>query len=257
MAVSTTEIASATIASDNPIHQRLLFAYVMALDYVRGDLLEIGCGEGRGLELLLPKCRTYAAVDKNPIVIGALKEQHKNLTLICSDVPPFPGIETASCDSLVSFQVIEHLEDDSLFIEEVYRVLRPGGIAIITTPNIKMSLTRNPWHVREYTKEELLELVGKKFDNVELRGVYGDDNVNAYYEKNKESVRRLTRFDIFNLQYRLPRSVLQVPYEMLNRWNRNKLKADSNGLVMSITTESFSLKYADDACYDFFCILRK
>lgn len=257
MAISTTEIASASIPSDNPIHQRLLFAYVKSLDYVQGDLIEIGCGEGRGLELLLPKCKTYTAIDKNELVINTLKKKHQNLTLICGNVPPFAQFESDSYDTLVSFQVIEHLEDDELFIEEIYRVLRPGGTAIITTPNIKMSLTRNPWHVREYTKEELLRLAGKKFKKTELFGIYGDSNVNEYYERNKESVRKIMRFDIFNLQYLLPRSVLQAPYEILNRINRNKLKETNDTMVMQISTDSFSLKPVDGRCFDFFCVMRK
>ena len=52
--VYTTEIASDSVASDNPIHQRLLKAYVLAVDYVQGNLLEVGCGEGRGIDWLLP-----------------------------------------------------------------------------------------------------------------------------------------------------------------------------------------------------------
>ena len=51
MATYTTEIASDKILSDNPIHQRLLQAYYLAKPYVKGDLLELGCGEGRGVEL--------------------------------------------------------------------------------------------------------------------------------------------------------------------------------------------------------------
>lgn len=209
------------------------------------------------MELLLPHCKTYTAIDKNEAVISRLKQEHKNLTLIASNVPPFPKMEDNHFDSLVTFQVIEHIEDDELFQDEIHRVLKPGGVAVITTPNIKMSLTRNPWHVREYTKEQLLALAGRKFKNMQLLGVYGDEKVNEYYERNKESVRKITRFDIFNLQYLLPRSVLQVPYEILNRRNRNKLRAANDSLVMEIGQENFSLRAADDLCYDFFLVLRK
>ena len=64
MGVYTTEIASDKIASDNPIHQRLLKAYYLAVEHIKGDLLEIGCGEGRGIDLLQPKCSSYTAIDK-------------------------------------------------------------------------------------------------------------------------------------------------------------------------------------------------
>jgi hypothetical protein len=48
--VYTTEITSEQIASDNPIHQRLFKAYVVAKEYIQGDVLEVGCGEGRGID---------------------------------------------------------------------------------------------------------------------------------------------------------------------------------------------------------------
>src|ERR1041384_5570387 len=51
--IFTTEITSEQITSDNPIHQRLYKAYVVAKDYVKGDVLEVGCGEGRGVDILM------------------------------------------------------------------------------------------------------------------------------------------------------------------------------------------------------------
>lgn len=257
MSVSTTEVTSTSLPADNPIHQRQLFAYEKAAEYVSGNLLEIGCGVGRGIEVLLRKCKTYTTIDKNAEELGSLRKQYPGLTFISALVPPFTGAATAGFDCLVTCQVIEHVEDDRLFMDEVYRVLKPGGVAVITTPNIKMTLSRNPWHVREYTKEELMALVSRKFSDARLMGVYGDEKVKSYYEKNKESVGKIMRFDIFNLQYRLPRAVLQVPYEILNRINRNRLRDSDNGLVAAITTGNFFLKEADDRCYDFFCVARK
>jgi len=257
MSISTTEITSTTLASDNPIHQRQLFAYEKASGYVSGDLLEIGCGVGRGVEPLLKKCKSYTAIDKNDEVLGALRKQFPGKTFISASVPPFSGAETNRFDSVVTCQVIEHVEDDRLFVEEIHRVLKPGGVAVITTPNIKMTLSRNPWHVREYTKEELLQLVSRKFSDAQLLGIYGNEKVNQYYERNKESVRKIMRFDIFDLQRKLPRPVLQAPYELLNRLNRNRLMKSSNGLVAEISTADFHFKPADDLCYDFFCVLRK
>lgn len=257
MPISTSEITSASIASDNPIHQRLLYAYEKACDYVTGDLLEIGCGQGRGLELLLAKSKTYTGIDRNEHVISALKAKYPGRAFICGNVPPFAGLESNRYDSLVTFQVIEHIENDKLFADEIYRVLKPGGVGIISTPNIRMSLTRNPWHVREYNLEELEALMMRRFNAINLMGIYGDEKVNKYYEQNKEAVKKITRFDILNMQHWLPRSVLQVPYDILNRMNRDKLSKINNGLVAEITTANFSLKQADDRCYDFFCVVRK
>ena len=92
MATYTTEIASDKIVSDNPIHQRLLKAYFAAKPYVDGDLLEVGCGEGRGVELLSPLSKTYLALDKITDVIERLSLSYKNVSFRQAVVPPFTGI---------------------------------------------------------------------------------------------------------------------------------------------------------------------
>lgn len=258
MGIFTTEITSTDLASDNPIHQRQLYAYHSALPYVQGRVLEIGCGNGRGYFLLKEKCDTYTAIDKNDALLSLITEEDKQKVHFINDFfPPFKGIEDASVDTLVCFQVIEHVEDDLGLLKEMYRVLKPGGKALITTPNILMSLTRNPWHVREYRHGELKSLVAKVFEKVEMMGIYGDDKVMDYFEKNKASVRKFTRFDILNLQYRLPRWMLQIPYDIANRMNRNMIQKKSGNLVDEIGQENFSMTPVDDACFDLFCIAEK
>jgi len=232
--IYTTEITSEQIASDNPIHQRLYKAYIVAEGYVRGHVLEVGCGEGRGLELLIPKSETFTAVDKIEPVIQKLQSEHPEATFQAMNIPPLQGLSDNKYDTVVSFQVIEHIENDKLFLQEIYRVLKPGGRALLTTPNRKMSLTRNPWHIREYLPEELAQLAGTIFSNVELKGISGNAKVMAYYEQNRRAVERITRLDVFNLQYRLPASLLKIPYELLNRWNRNKLQKGNDSLVTEI-----------------------
>jgi len=255
--VYTTEITSEKIASDNPIHQRLFKAYVIAKDYVQGELLEVGCGEGRGIGLLEPLVDHYTAIDKIEAAINVLKEKHPESTFFVSNIPPFQHLESDTYDSLVSFQVIEHIRDDLFFLQEIHRVLKPGGIALLTTPNRRMSLTRNPWHIREYLPEELRTLASGVFPEVTIKGIEGNEKVMRYYNDNKASVRRFTRWDILNLQYRLPAALLRIPYEMLNRWNRNKLQNQNNKLVSDIRHQDYLL--TDDAknALDLLLIVRK
>src|SRR6185369_9737646 len=162
MAVYTTEITSETITSDNPIHQRLLKAYVIASDLVSGNLLEVGCGEGRGIEWLSPKVTKYSAIDKIVSVVERLKAKYPQGDFISGNIPPLPYADN-SFDCVVSFQVIEHIKDDHTFLGEISRVLKPNGLALISTPNRPLSLSRNPWHEREYTADELTGLAKKYF----------------------------------------------------------------------------------------------
>jgi len=253
--MQTAERISSFDNSDNVIYQRHLVAYHEAKKLVKGDLLEVGCGEGYGMELLLPQVNSYTAIDKFEPRIE-IKSASKPVAFHQMNLPPIK-FEDNKFDSLVSFQVIEHIEDDETFIYELNRVLKPGGIAVLTTPNRLMSLTRNPWHIREYTFQELGAKLLKHFSKVEVLGVYGDEAINEYYKANKASVEKITRFDVFDLQHKLPRQVLQIPYDILNRLNRRKLRDGNNDLVNKIKWQDYSIKQADDYCFDLFVVATK
>ena len=255
--IYTTEITSEEITSDNPIHQRLFKAYVVAQEYVKGDVLEVGCGEGRGIHLLTQKARTFTAVDKIKPVIERLQATHPSARLISMNIPPLSGLDDNAYDLVVSFQVIEHIKDDRLFLKEIHRVLRPGGTALLTTPNRRLTLTRNPWHIREYLPEELEVLAKDIFSEVTVKGITGNNKVMKYYEENKKSVKRFTRWDVLDLQHRLPAALLRLPYEILNRWNRNKLQATGNALVRSIRHEDYLVTDDPTQALDLFVVARK
>jgi len=256
MAVYTTEIASEIITSDNPIHQRLLKAYVLAADKVHGNLLEVGCGEGRGITWLIPKVDQFSAIDKIDQVVEGLKKKFPQGNFISGNIPPLP-YEDSTFDCVVSFQVIEHIADDNLYLKEISRVLKPNGLALITTPNRPMSLSRNPWHEREYTADELTSLAKKYFSQVEMNGISGNDKVMQYYDRNKKSVDKIMRWDILDLQHKLPASALRIPYELLNRLNRNKLKQAADDLVASIHHEDYLFSADPTKSLDLFLIARK
>ena len=166
MSIYTTEITSDKILSDNPLHHRLLSAYVFAKKYISGDVLELGCGEGRGIDIILKRSKSFTAIDKISEVTERLSRKYPNEKFISSSFPPLKNIENESFDTLISFQVIEQIKNDKLYIKEIHRILKPGGKALISTPNISMTLTRNPWHVREYTSQQLFDLASRNFKKI-------------------------------------------------------------------------------------------
>ena len=257
MSIFTTEITSDKIPSDNPLHHRLLSAYVFAEDYIKGDVMELGCGEGRGINNILKNSRSYTAVDKIDEAIKILSGKYPKEKFVSTSFPPLDTFKSNSFDCVVSFQVIEHIEDDDLFIGEIYRILRPGGIALLTTPNIKMTLTRNPWHIREYTSEELVALASKYFSKIEIKGVSGNKKVKQYYMGNVKSVQKFKRLDFFNLEKYLPNFLYKIPYEILNRFNRDSLKKSDSGLVSSIVSSDYKLLDDNPDNLDLFLILKK
>lgn len=256
MSVYTTEITSDSIPSDNPLHQRLLKAYEVAAPMIKGNVLELGVGEGRGVGLLLPKAESFLGLDKIEEVLPALREKYPSAQFESSVFPPIK-LHDDSFDTIVSFQVIEHVKKDDLFLSEIARILKPGGKALLSTPNIKMTLSRNPWHIREYTADELANKAGQYFQKVEMKGIAGNERVMEYHDRNRKSVHKIMKYDVLNLQYRLPAPLLRLPYDLLNRMNRNKLQGSADELVSSIGLEDYFLNEKSEQNLDLFCILTK
>lgn len=282
--VQTAERVSHRDASDNYVFQRSLLAYHEAAKLVRGDVLEIGTGSGYGAEIVAPRADSFVSIDKHnkaelptsslvrkcctdkpdaaeaitaegtvPPMESVCQGSVPNVQYLRATVPPLPFAD-GSFDTVISFQVIEHVRRDRELVAEIRRVLRPGGRLIISTPNIAMSLTRNPWHVREYTVDGFARLLEEAFDSVEKFGVFGRGNVMEYYDNNRRSVARVARWDILGMRNWLPRWLLKMPYDVLNRINRRRLLAADKGLTTGIGMEDYYLAPVAEGCFDLFYV---
>lgn len=249
----TAERVSRTDASDNYVFQRSILAYHYAAGLVSGDVLEIGTGMGYGIEIIAPSATSYTTIDKSCAYDASLPD---NTRFQQMEVPPI-GFADESFDYVISFQVIEHIKRDKDFVKEVSRVLRKGGKFIVSTPNAPMSLTRNPWHIREYTEQQLRDLLAADFSSIEAYGVNGNDKIMQYYEQNRRSVERIMRFDILDLQHRLPRWILQIPYDVMNRLNRRRLLESNNELTRSIKMDDYSIGEISPQSFDLYYIATK
>ena len=255
--LQTAERSTNLDPSENVVFQRHLVAYKEAAKIIKGTVLEIGSGEGYGVKELAPIAEKFIAVDRYETHINEDFKSENNITFIQAEVPPLKGIDSSSIDFVVTFQVIEHISNDELFLSEIKRVLRPGGKLVMTTPNILMSLTRSPWHVREYDPNQMEEIANSIFKDVVLKGVFGNEKVMQYYKKNKEAVAKITKWDVLKLQYWLPRWILQIPYDILNRFNRHNLQDDNEKLVRDIKHTDYTISDSSNTCLDHFVIATK
>jgi SAM-dependent methyltransferase len=141
------------------------------------DVLEAGCGEGYGADLISRVARRVIALDYDEATVAHVRARYRRVEVIHGNLAQLP-LPDASVDVVVNFQVIEHLWDQAQFVSECARVLRPSGLLMVSTPNrITFSPGRdtpvNPFHTRELNAGELTELlVDAGFASVSMSGVF-------------------------------------------------------------------------------------
>ncbi|MBV9009819.1 MAG: methyltransferase domain-containing protein, partial [Verrucomicrobia bacterium] len=153
-----------------------LHRYAIASDLaVEKTVLDLACGEGFGSALLAQTAHQVLAVDiSEPTIIAASdKYRRENLKFVVGSATKLP-IETASMDIVVSFETIEHVAQQHTMLEEIARVLKPDGVLIVSTPEKEEynspTISPNPYHARELSRDEFDALLRTFFRNVELFG---------------------------------------------------------------------------------------
>jgi ubiquinone/menaquinone biosynthesis C-methylase UbiE len=158
----------------NLVYQEHLARYKFIKRSVQGkSILEVGCGIGDGT-FELAKCaeRVIAVeLDRKRLKLAFDFFSHPHINYIIMDGCRL-GFKDESFDIVISFEVIEHLEDQERYLSEIRRVLKNGGMAIISTPNKDIirveGIPNNPEHVKELNKNEFMYLLEKFFQKVEL-----------------------------------------------------------------------------------------
>ncbi len=166
------------ISRENYWYARHVVAYESALPLARDrHVIDVGCGEGYGCAMLGAVAGRVLGIDISPEVVAHARERYgrETVSFEVMDVNRLQ-VPDASFDLAVSFQVVEHLVDESGYFSELARVLKPGGVAFLTTPN-RLTISPgsdkpiNPFHLREYTPEEFAGALAGHFDAVEITGM--------------------------------------------------------------------------------------
>src|ERR1700758_1846545 len=141
------------------------------------EVLEAGCGEGYGADLIAGVARRVIALDYDEATVAHVRARYPRVQVIHGNLAELP-LPDASVDVVVNFQVIEHLWDQAQFVGECARVLRPSGLLMVSTPNrVTFSPGRdtpvNPFHTRELNADELTELlIDGGFSDVSISGLF-------------------------------------------------------------------------------------
>ena len=134
-------------------------------------VLDAGCGEGYGAaRLSAAGARVVVGIDLDTPTLGHVRATYPAVAAVRANLVLLPCAD-ASLDVVVSAQTIEHLWDQDRFVRECARVLRAGGLLLMSTPNRLTFPPGNVFHSRELDVRDLVDLVRPHLDIVRVAGV--------------------------------------------------------------------------------------
>jgi SAM-dependent methyltransferase len=141
-------------------HRRLFEALMRAAKFAQGNLLDIGCGNKPYETVFRPSVKTYVGCD---IAQSSLRR----VDLIC-DATAIP-LPDESVDTVLSTQTLEHVADHRALLIEAFRLLRPGGVLILSAP-MYWCLHEEPYDFFRFTSYGLRHLLtATGFEVVDLQ----------------------------------------------------------------------------------------
>ena len=139
-------------------------------------VLDVACGEGYGTAALARVAKSAVGVDVSPAAIAHARATYAgtaNASFVEASCTRMP-LPDRAFDTVVSFETLEHIEAQEAFLDEVARVLEPGGVLVLSCPNkVEYSDKRdyaNEFHVKELYRDELARLVGSRFPEIAWYG---------------------------------------------------------------------------------------
>jgi|SRR5665213_2420201 len=147
-----------------------IYRYRFAAGYVHNkEVLDIACGEGYGVKALEKSgAAKVVGIDISPESCEHAKMKY-GVDARVGSAEAIP-VENSCMDVVVSFETIEHVPRPDIFLDECRRVLRPGGVLIISTPNrepYRKLSPNNPFHCSELSHLEFAGMCEKRFTKIE------------------------------------------------------------------------------------------
>jgi len=146
--------------------------YNFVKNFLRGKkILDIACGVGYGSKILhdAGSYEIYGCdISRESIKYAKNNFGNKNTNFLLMDAAGI-GFKDKSFDCIISLETIEHIQNYQTVFKEFYRLLKKDGILIISTPNKnRFNRPKNPFHYKEFSKNELIKFLNEYFSNVIL-----------------------------------------------------------------------------------------
>jgi SAM-dependent methyltransferase len=132
-------------------------------------VLDAGCGVGYGSVILAEAgASDVVGVDIGAAVVAAASAADRpGLRFEQGDIAQLPAAE-GSFDVVVCFEVIEHVENPDAVLDEFVRVVAPGGLVVVSSPNRDAYVPGNPHHHVEFTPSEFWATLANRWRHVRL-----------------------------------------------------------------------------------------
>jgi SAM-dependent methyltransferase len=188
------------------VHLFHTLTYHFAEPFTEGRrVLDYGCGSGYGSARIASKARSVTGVDVSAEAVAYAQAHYTQPNLdyrVIEPDKPLP-FEAGAFQTVLSFQVIEHVSDPDLYLREIARVLEPGGTLVMATPDRRTRLLPlqrpwNRWHLVEYSEQTLQRLLLRHFPSVEMHTMGGKKSVLDI------ELRRTRRIKWLSLPFTLP-----------------------------------------------------
>ncbi len=158
------------------IHYEHLHRYYFARQLATGqDVLDMASGEGYGADILAGEARYVIGIDshRDSVYHASKKYARENLAFIQGSITSVP-LQPKGFDIITCFEAIEHISDHESLLTEIKRLLRPGGVLVLSSPNKStysdISNFKNAFHEKELYFEDLFALMCRHFATVRFFG---------------------------------------------------------------------------------------
>lgn len=155
-----------------------LHRYAFAAGLASGRrVLDAACGEGYGSALLAQEAAAVLGLDVSAATVAHARARYgkrDTLRFDVADVTALDALPAHSFDLIVSFETLEHVEAQEAMLDGFVRLLAPGGILLVSTPDkhvySDLSGFRNEYHVRELYRHEFEAMLQARFAHRRLFG---------------------------------------------------------------------------------------
>jgi GT2 family glycosyltransferase/SAM-dependent methyltransferase len=163
-----------------------LHRYAFATQFVRNkNVLDLACGEGYGSNLLARTAKHVVGIDLDEPTVKHAKNKYirSNLEFRIGSITEIPINGQGAFDVIVCFEALEHVADHEKLLSEAKRLLAPGGLFFISTPNKTLYTDEphfnNPYHVHELYFDEFKTELEHYFKQVKVLGqrIYCNSNI--------------------------------------------------------------------------------